>query len=59
MPDLPEPTPEWKTKPYLVWVGKLLGMDLYIDLQGQSSPKDKHKLAMISLKKAFYPPEDK
>lgn len=33
MNKLPEPTPEHQLKPQLVWLGKFLGMDIYMDLQ--------------------------
>lgn len=40
-------------KPKLVWVGKMLGMDMYIDVGGQREPDRKLDLAEACLKKAF------
>jgi len=56
MSDLLKITPLKDMKPQLLCVGKLLGMDLYIDVLGQS--EDKYELAQKFLQKAFDPPKE-
>lgn len=40
MDDL-SPTPQFELKPQLVWLGKFLGMDVYMDIHG-TNQKSKH-----------------
>ena len=46
MDDKLELTPEYEMKPKLIFVGKLFGMDLYLDIHGVRNAKQKHKLAI-------------
>ena len=50
MSDLLEPTPEYELKPKLIYVGKLFGMDLYLDIHGVRDAERKHQLAIKWLK---------
>lgn len=40
-------------KPKLEWVGRILGMDLYVDTQGEHWPEKKRELAERMLMHAF------
>jgi hypothetical protein len=48
-------TPIRDLKPHLVFVGRLLGMDLFIDIHGQRNVEDKLALADAIIKEAFEP----
>lgn len=56
IPEL-EPTPEYEFKPKLIFVGKLFGMDLYIDIHGVRNAEQKHKLAIKWLAEKTAPPK--
>lgn len=43
-------TPQHYLNPRLEWVGKVLGMDLYVDLKNQLQPEKKRQLAEEVLK---------
>lgn len=58
MTDLPQPTPEWKTKPHLMWCGKLLGMDLFVDVGQTKNAENKLAIARNLLKQMFEPPKN-
>lgn len=46
-------TPERLLKPHLVWVGKIIGMDLFVDAQGILNSEDRVMIASTILKSVF------
>lgn len=58
MTDLLDPTDQWKLKPNLMWCGRLLGMDLYVDVQQAKNPEEKLAIARNLLKQMFEPPKE-
>ena len=51
-------TPQHLLKPKLVWVGRILGMDLYLDIQGKPDAMKKRDVAERVLKKMFKAEEE-
>lgn len=58
MTDLPQPTPEYELKPKLVYVGRLLGMDLYLDIHGVKNAEQKHAMVINLLRQQFHSPKE-
>lgn len=51
-------TPTHNLKPKLEWVGRVLGMDLYVDTSGRRQPSEKRDLVEAVLKAMFTPKGD-